>query len=340
MRCVAGLCASWRTLLGDAECVCVHVSVCMSKLLVGSLPNQRESSSLCKRVSGSACCWMTSKTCTLSTRWLLTPVARCDVVLWSFRYDTQTMSNKEAASAVQAMAAILRECEVWEGYLGGEVEASTSSGGEAPATVDDGTSPSTHVSAGSGAGAGAGAGAGSDATTGSGGAHTSFLAGTTSITAADCAMFPVLAWLQRHGMVLRHYFPALGRYFTLMANQSAVRRSTPVGWDTWSLDEKPGFNLWNKGAQVAVGVHDDSVVVEGLNASDATLVATRFAAAALVSRDEPDLPRTHRRGASKTKSKPKAAACVEYDPTFYNMNEHGPEKCGWWWLCRTGLHGG
>ncbi len=59
-------------------------------------------------------------------------------------------------------------------------------------------------------------------------ASSPFVAGA-SLSLADCAFYPVLAYLQRRGLSLVRW-PALAAYATRMADRPAARASHPVGW--------------------------------------------------------------------------------------------------------------
>lgn len=97
-----------------------------------------------------------------------------------------------------------------------------------------------------------------------------YIAGTDALSVADCAMFPVLAWLVRHGFPLltgpgSRKFPNLARYFNHMKSLPSVRRSVPVGWDTVDESEDAGFNLVGKCVGLARRLRDVDPAPEGLS---------------------------------------------------------------------------
>lgn len=58
--------------------------------------------------------------------------------------------------------------------------------------------------------------------------RTAFIAGD-DLTLADCAVYPVLAYQQRRGLIL-HDLPHLTRYTALMAARPAIHAARPEGW--------------------------------------------------------------------------------------------------------------
>ena len=96
-----------------------------------------------------------------------------------------------------------------------------------------------------------------------------FIAGTASLSVADCAVFPVLSFCVRRGVALTQLgLVSLQKYFTHMLSLSCVRRSTPHGWNTWDPTVRAGNNLWTKAirfaAQYATENPDAAYVVASL----------------------------------------------------------------------------
>ena len=101
-----------------------------------------------------------------------------------------------------------------------------------------------------------------------------YIAGTSRLTAADCALFPVLAWLVRHGCPMEFALPHLWKYFFSMTHLQCVRKSTPTGWDTWSNAEKAGMDLWRKGVNVTRAVQNVLPSSAGANPCGASVPAS------------------------------------------------------------------
>eukprot|EP00392_Amoebophrya_sp_AT5.2_P013883 g14015.t1 len=109
----------------------------------------------------------------------------------------------------------------------------------------------------------------------------SFLGGSRELTIADCAFFPILAFLKQRGFPLQStivtpaaaaassssststsqtqylnpQFPKLAAYFAKMAQLRAVRRASPFNWNVWDAEVAPGANCW-KMATDLIAVED------------------------------------------------------------------------------------
>ncbi|MEZ4380675.1 MAG: glutathione S-transferase family protein [Nannocystaceae bacterium] len=78
-------------------------------------------------------------------------------------------------------------------------------------------------------------------------AEAPFIAGPT-LTLADCAFYPALAYQRRRGLALAGRFPALAAYEARMASRPAAARAHPEGWS-----RPPGRDLFALAASLARG---------------------------------------------------------------------------------------
>ncbi|OAX81672.1 hypothetical protein ACJ72_03986 [Emergomyces africanus] len=58
----------------------------------------------------------------------------------------------------------------------------------------------------------------------------SFMAGTDSLSLADCAFYPILAYMVHRGFVFTERFQGLERYYEDMMGLECVKRARPEGW--------------------------------------------------------------------------------------------------------------
>ncbi|OAT09370.1 hypothetical protein BDBG_05163 [Blastomyces gilchristii SLH14081] len=61
-------------------------------------------------------------------------------------------------------------------------------------------------------------------------AGTRFLAGTHTLSLADCALYPILAYMVHRGFVFTERFEGLERYYGDMTRLECVQRARPEGW--------------------------------------------------------------------------------------------------------------